>query len=325
MAVRRPLLVVALTLPLAPLAAQAGAAASDDSRWVTLGTRGGPMPSDTRSQPANLLVNGGHAYLVDVGDGAAGQLAKAGVAPNELDVVLISHLHFDHTAGLGGILGLRWQTNAPDRLKIVGPPGTAEMVEGLVASMVPGTTAGYGVPGAPEADVRTQFEVVEVRDGASFELDGMTVRVRSNTHYSFAPGSDLAARFEALSFRFDLPGRSIVYTGDTGPSRAVEELAQGADLLVAEMMDVEFTIANVRRNSPNLDPRVAAGMERHLRDHHLLPKDVGELAARAGVKGVVVTHFVGEEVENPRHFEYLRQVGEHYRGPVVIADDLDGF
>jgi ribonuclease BN (tRNA processing enzyme) len=91
------------------------------------------------------------------------------------------------------------------------------------------------------------------------------------------------------------------------------------------MMDVDFTIANVRRKSPNLDPRVAAGMERHLREHHLLPADVGQLAARAGVRGVVVTHFVGEEVASPRHFEYLRAIGEHYRGPVVIADDLDGF
>jgi ribonuclease BN (tRNA processing enzyme) len=324
-AVRWPFLVAALALPLAPLSAQAGPAPGDDSRWVTLGTRGGPMPSAARSQPANLLVNGAHAYLVDAGDGTAGQLAKAGVAPNDLDAVFISHLHFDHTAGLAGLLGLRWQTNAPNRLKIFGPPGTAEMVDGIVASMVPGTTAGYGVPGAPEADVRTQFEVVEVRDGASFDLDGMAVRVRSNSHYSFVRGSDLAARFESLSFRFDLAGRSIVYTGDTGPSTAVEELAQGADLLVAEMMDVDFTIANVRRNSPNLDPRVAAGMERHLREHHLLPADVGQLAARAGVRGVVVTHFVGEEVASPRHFEYLRAIGEHYRGPVVIADDLDGF
>jgi len=239
--------------------------------------------------------------------------------------VFISHLHFDHTAGLAGILGLRWQTNAANRLKIVGPPGAAAMVEGLVASMAPGTTAGCGVPGAPETDVRTQFEVIEVRDGASFALDGMAVRVRSNSHYSFVRGSDLAARFESLSFRFDLASRSIVYTGDTGPSTAVEELAHGADLLVAEMMDVDFTIANVRRKSPNLDPRVAAGMERHLREHHLLPADVGQLAARAGVRGVVVTHFVGEEVASPRHFEYLRAIGEHYRGPVVIADDLDGF
>ena len=324
-----PLLVLLLALPTAPLAAQAPAPVPGHSRqddtWITLGTRGGPIASATRSQPANLLLGGGRAYLVDAGDGTTGQLAKAGVQASRIDAIFVSHLHFDHTAGLAGILGLRWQTNAPNRLRIYGPPGTVELVDGLLASMAPGTTAGYGVPGAPQRDARDQVEVIELRDGATIALDGMTVRARSNTHYSFAPGSDLGERFQSLSYRFDLPRRSIVYTGDTGPSPAVEELARGADLLVAEMMDVEHTIAKVRLNSPDLDPRVAAGMETHLRTHHLLPGDVGGLAARAGVGAVVVTHFVGEETGSPAHFNYLREIAEHYDGPVVIADDLEAF
>lgn len=309
-----------LLAPLAPLLAQEA-----ESRWLTLGTRGGPMPGTTRSQPANLLLNGERAYLVDVGDGAAGQLAKAGIAHNRLDAVFISHLHFDHTAGLAGILGLRWQTNAPDRLRIYGPPGTAELVQGLLASMLPGTTAGYGVAGAAERDPAEQVTVIELRDGDDLEIDGMRVRARANTHYSFAPGSDLAGRFESLSFRFDLPHRSIVYTGDTGPGSAVEDLAGGADLLVTEMMDVAHTIANVRRNSPNLPAHLASEMEEHLTTHHLLPRDVGMLAAKARVGAVVVTHFVGKEPEDPGHLEYLREIAEYYDGPVVIADDMDGF
>ena len=130
---------------------------------------------------------------------------------------------------------------------------------------------------------------------------------------------------ESISFRFDLPVRSIVFTGDTGPSPALEELAQGADLLVAEMMDIDHTIANVRRNSPDLDPEILAATERHLRDHHLLAKDVGMLAQQAGVGGVVVTHFVGREPGEPGHSEYLRQIGEHFAGPVTIAADLGAF
>lgn len=295
------------------------------SSWVTLGTRGGPVASATRSQPANLLQVGQRNYLVDVGDGTAGQLAKVGLPTARIDAVFISHLHFDHFGGLLAILGLRWQTNAPEALRIYGPPGTRETIEALVASMEPASIAGYGVPGARRIDPIDTVEVIEIRDAETMDLDGTAVTVRSNTHYSFAPDSELASRFESLSLRFDLPGRSIVYTGDTGPSTAVEELAQGADLLVAEMMDVPDTIAEIRRNNPNMPAPVAEGMERHLTDHHLLPSDVGEMASRANVGAVVVTHFAGRERGDPVHFEYLRQIAEHFDGPVAIANDLDTF
>lgn len=295
----------------------------ETGRWVTLGTVAGPVASPTRSQPANLLIAGGQNILVDVGDGTAGQLAKLGLRTAQVDAVLISHLHWDHTGGLAALLGLRAQTNSPPRLRIYGPPGTREMVAGLLASMIPGATAGYGVPGAPKTDLNELAEVFELRDNAAVELAGMTVTVRNNSHYSFAADSDLAQRFESLAFRFDLPGRSIVYTGDTGPSTAVEELAAGADLLVAEMMDVDDTIAEIRRANPNMPGPVATGIETHLRDHHLLPKDVGEMAARAGVGAVVVTHFAGRERGDPQHFEYLRDIAEQYDGPVIIANDMD--
>ncbi len=297
----------------------------DAGLGVTLGTRGGPVASPTRSQPSNLLVAGGKNYLVDVGDGSAGQLAKKGLQTTMLEGVFISHLHFDHTGGLAAILGLRFQTNPKNKLKVFGPPGTREMIDGLIMSMKPGATANYGVEGAPAANPRDQVEVVELRDTNTVALDGMNVSVRKNSHYSFKPGGDMDRRFEALSYRFDLPGRSIVYTGDTGPSKAVEELAKDADLLVAEMMDVEMMIGLVRLANPNMPDKIAKGMEAHMTKHHLLPKDVGEMAARAGVKAVVVTHFAGIEPNNPGHMPYLGTIAEHYNGPVVIANDMDEY
>mgnify|MGYP003630583897 CR=1 FL=1 len=298
---------------------------ADAGTWITLGTRGGPVTTPTRSQPANLLMFKGKKYLVDVGDGTAGQLSKANMQTAMLDGVFISHLHFDHTGGLAAILGLRFQTNATQTLTIYGPPGTQELVDGILNSMTPGATANYGVPGAPPKDHRARIEVVELRDGVKMDVDGMMLSVRNNTHYSFAPGTALAKRFQSLSYRFDMPGRSIVYTGDTGPSRAVEELAKDADLLVAEMMDVPLIVAAVVRNNPKLPAPAAKNMESHLTKHHLLPKDVGELATRAGVKAVVVTHFAGAEPVNPKFFDYLKTIAEYYEGPVVIANDMDEY
>lgn len=318
----------ALALAGAPVmaTAQDGAMGQGDTgRWVTLGTRAGPVASPERSQPANLLIADGRNILIDAGDGTAGQLIRAGVPTAAVDAVIISHLHFDHTGGLAAILGLRLQTGAVDPLPIYGPPGTAELIAGLLQSMEPGNAAGYGVPGAKPADLSAMTRVTELRDGDSFRLADMTVRVRNNTHYSFTPESGLADRFQSLSFRFDLPGRSIVYTGDTGPSTAVEELAGGADLLISEMMDVDDTIARIHRASPNMPAIAARQMESHLRSHHLTPADVGALAAKAGVDAVVITHFAGREPGDPGHFAYLRQIAATFDGAAVIANDMDEF
>lgn len=323
---RKAAIPLALLL-LLPCAAQAQdvAAAQPQSHWITLGTRGGPMPSPTRSQPANALVYGNNVYLVDVGDGAAEQLAKAGVPLAQVRAILLSHLHFDHTAGLLGLLGLRYQTDIFQPLRIYGPPGTRELVAGLVAGMMPAAHAGYGMPGAAFRAPDEGLEVIELRDGASFTLDSIVVAARKNTHYSFLPGSEEDDAYESLSFRFEAPDRTIAYTGDTGPSQAVAELAQGADLLISEMIDLAGTLANIRRVSPDISPATLAPLEAHLGSHHLTPSGVGELARQSGAKAVVVTHLSAPELNGAKAVEYLREIGGEYSGPAVIARDLDRF
>ncbi|RBP47183.1 MBL fold metallo-hydrolase [Arenicella xantha] len=306
-------------------AASAAENSSVSNQWITLGTMGGPIPNPTHSQPANALLVGSSAYIVDAGDGAAGQLVTAGHSLRDVRAVFISHLHFDHTAGLAAIIALRWQANVPGKLAIYGPPGIKQTVAGIFSYMDYAAQGHYGVPGQKSMPVDNNVEVIEIADGTVLKLEDFTVTAVRNSHYSWPQGSKEWEKFQALSFKFELPNRTIVYTGDTGPSTAVVELAKDADLFVSEMMDIDYIIAEIKRTSPNMPAVALKNIEKHLRHHHITPEQVGDMADQAGVKQVVVTHMAPGEDDPAKVAAYTERVKSKFSGEVVMAKDLDRF
>ena len=83
--------------------------------------------------------------------------------------------------------------------------------------------------------------------------------------------------------------------------------------------------ANVARNSPKMPAPARQQLEQHLSTHHLTPDAVGELAARAGVKALVITHFAAGTPEPERTKGYIAQIRTWFGGPVTLANDLDRF
>lgn len=302
-----------------------GCANEPKNEWITLGTMAGPIPNAVNSQPANAMIVNGNTYVVDAGDGTAGQLAKAGLSLKGVKAVFISHLHFDHTGGLPAILGLRWQTNTFSDLTVYGPPGTKATVEGIFQFMRIGTEGGYGVPGQVGKPASTNVNVVELGDGDTVTLEDFSVTAIRNTHYSWPENSEEWEKYIALSYKFDVDGTSVVYTGDTGESKALIALAKNADLLVSEMMDIDHTIDLVVKANPNMPEKVALGMRKHLSNHHVTPLQVGEMATQANVKKLVVTH-MSPALLKPEHYQkYTSAVAEHYDGDITLAKDLDRF
>lgn len=319
---RKLMTVTALVMATAACAAEGPNAEGPINEFITLGTAAGPNSEATRSQPANAMVVNDDLYLVDAGDGAVQQLAKAGFRVQDVDGVFISHNHFDHTGGMLAVLGLQSQLGVRKPLKVFGPPGTKTLVDGLVIGMTPAMKASFGMP---NHSWRANVEVEEVVHDSIIELAGVTVQVAENSHFAIPEESGLPEKAKALSFRFNLADRSIVYTGDTGPSEALEKLAMGADLLVSEMMDIDAVLANIRAGNPDMPKRQFDGIEWHLRAHHVLPIQVGELAAKADVKSLVVTHMSPNVSSDEMAKGYLNEIAEAYDGKAVIADDLDRF
>jgi ribonuclease BN (tRNA processing enzyme) len=161
---------------------------------------------------------------------------------------------------------------------------------------------------------------------ACHRLDGAPVSLADEAtndlkRYHHAPGSPSAGKDKSYSLRFDTPGRSVVFSGDTGPSEALKRLAADADVLVCEVLDLEATMKEVE-TTMKLPPAMVPALRRHMAEQHLSPEQVGQLAQKARVKMVVLTHFspgLDGETDVSRYVDGVRK---HFKGPVIAGRDL---
>ena len=127
--------------------------------------------------------------------------------------------------------------------------------------------------------------------------------------------------FPALAYRFDTPHGSVVFSGDTTPCDNVVRLAQGADILVHEVVDIEAILGRISLLS-NFEVVRAQFARAHTQVH-----EVAHVAARAGVSTLVLSHLVpGEGSHTPEEWEALARAGApEFTGEIVCGVDLDEF
>src|SRR5580698_119077 len=103
---------------------------------VTLLGTGSPLPTPHQAGPATLIRAGHAVLLADCGRGVVMRLAAVGVFPVGLSAVLLTHLHSDHITDLNDVITTHWiMTGGPTPLRVIGPPGTQRMVDGLLAML----------------------------------------------------------------------------------------------------------------------------------------------------------------------------------------------
>ena len=278
-----------------------------------LGTSGA-IPTTERNTSAVCLRREGERFLFDVGEGTQRQMMRFNTG-FDVSHVFLTHLHGDHVLGLPGLLQT-WDFNERDAaLTVHAPPGTRRGVEDLFS--VAGTRPSYPVrvdevsPGA----VALRGEEFEVR---AFETDHRTTSVgyalveddrkgRFDRERAEELGVPVGPKFSRLHDGESVeledgtvvdpdqvvgdprPGRRVVYTGDTRPSKPVERAAEGADLLIH---DATFADEDA---------------ERAPQTGHATAREAAELAARAGVKRLALTHV------SSRYGGYADHLGEQAR------------
>jgi ribonuclease BN (tRNA processing enzyme) len=203
----------------------------------------GPGPGSPAS--CYLVQHDGFTLLLDLGNGAFGSLVAL-ADPAAIDAVYLSHLHADHCLDVAPFMVWHRYSGQSTRrpVQLFAPDGAGRRL-----------ALAYDADGGPISDV---FDVVPVGVG-EWTLGPFAVRTARTAH----PVVCHAVRLTAGR-------RSLVYTGDTGPSAAVEQLASGADVLLAEASHPDV---------PGLPPAL-----------HLTGRQAGELAAAAGVGRLLVTH-----------------------------------
>jgi ribonuclease BN (tRNA processing enzyme) len=311
----------------ASFAQQSGTAPKSGTRLITLGTRSGPTPTVGRAQSSNLLVVNGVQYVIDAGDGVTRRLTRLGANFRAIDTIFITHPHSDHTSGLGALMSVLYDANHTSPVNIYGPPGTEASVRGLLDYLMVNSDIRIS-DGTKVVPANKIFSGHDGGAGKIFQDANVKVTAVENTHFHFQPGSPGYGKYKSYAYRFDTPDRALVFTGDTGPSDAVVQLAKGADLLVSEItgsLDAYKAqqIKNGRWQAMTAEQQ--EGSLRHMAEEHLLAGEVGKMAARAGVKTVVLTHLPATGNPKEDYSRFAEEVKKEFSGPVLVAADLMEF
>jgi ribonuclease BN (tRNA processing enzyme) len=265
---------------------------------------GGPELQDKRASSSYLVWQDGRArVLVDVGGGSALRFGERGAQMSQLDVILFSHFHVDHSGDFAALIKSSWFEDRKRPLPVYGPAGN---------DFMPATTEFVAdFFGDKHGAYRYLSELLVPGEESSYKLQPHDVESPDKPAVLFQSGGLAAYAVRvihggvpALAWSVELGGKRIVFSGDTNGEGGLAELAANADLLIAH----------------NAVPEGAVGVERRL---HMPPSVIGQIAGDAHVKHVVLSHrmlrTLGKEDQSKA------EIVKRFSGPVDFANDLDCF
>ena len=265
---------------------------------TVLGT-GSPIPSPDRAGSANLVRSSTTTILVDAGRGVVMRMAAAGVLPPMLSAVFLTHLHSDHITDLNDVITTHWvMSQAPTPLKVFGPPGTQEVIDGTLAMLAPDVR--YRLAHHDDLTSGPVIDVTELDGGSQLAIGDLTVNADSTDHRPVEP---------TLGYRVTDGDGIIALAGDSVPCPGLDRLCAGADLYVQTVI------------RDDLVRMIPSARLQDILDYHSSTIQAAETAHRNGVKTLVCTHYVPGRAPGDDE-GWLGPMREHFSGTIVLADDL---
>ena len=276
------------------------------TRIVLLGTKGGPtLGTIGRSNFATVILINDVPYLVDCGYSVSRQLINAGVPLNRLRYIFITHHHSDHNLEYGPLLYNAWVTSQAIKIETFGPPGLRKLTSDFFAYQkfdIDTRVADEGL-----TDLRRLIAAHE------FNRSGVVMQNADVKVTSFRVRHPPIT--QSYAYRFDTKDGSIVISGDTAYAPELAEFAKGADVLIHEVMYLPAIDKLIRQNAG------ATRLREHLLASHTSTEDVGRIAGQAGVKTLVLTHFVPGNDPSITDEQWSEGVRKHFKGRIVVGRD----
>ena len=278
---------------------------------ITLLGTGTPAPSLKRQSSGYLLEVAGDLIVMDHGPGAHHRLLESGRRAVDVTHAFFTHLHYDHFMDYPRLVLQRWDQGAdriPD-LEIYGPSPIVRMTELLF-----GDDGVYGPDIRARVEHQSSLDVFAARGG-----HGSRHRPRPHVHelragdviqgrewrVTAGHAAHVQPQLECLAYRLDAADGSVCYSGDSGRSDAIVELARGCDVLIH--MNHQFS-----GTEPTPAYRGACGT---LRDNAIT-------AQRAGVKTLVLTHLLAQIDRPGIREQIIHEIKEVFEGQVIWGEDL---
>lgn len=263
---------------------------------------GGPELSDGRVSSSHLLwVNDKAAVLIDAGSGSAQQFEQAKAQLSDLQAILLTHLHVDHSVDVPAYIKGSYFVDRQNDLTVMGPKGnqvmpdtTAYMADMFAADGAYGYLSNYWLPNA-----KSSYKIKAIDAPLAHHK---TQNYQLNDDISFSSIGVNHGPISAVAWRVDIGDCAITFSGDmSNQFTSLAKLAQGSDLLVAN----------------NAIEETATGTARKL---HMPPSEIGKIAGEAQVKKLLLAHFMNRSL--PHQKTATEEIQKSYQGPITLAEDL---